>query len=279
MEVCAVEPGPLRTQAGFALACTRGLEGLEHADIVIVPSWGDPAEMPPPALLAQLRAAYARGAQLVGLCLGAYVLAAAGLLGGRRATTHWAWADDFGARYPDVAVDPAVLYVEDGPLLTSAGVAAGLDCCLHLVRLRCGHDVANRTARRLLLPPHREGAQAQFIERPVARTPADRRMAGLLDWLRKNLDRSHPLDATAARLTMSRRGFTRHFRQLTGTTLGQWLLDERIALAKRQLETSNNSIDSLATACGFGSATSLRQHFAQRVGITPSAYRRTFRGD
>lgn len=216
---------------------------------------------------------------MVGLCLGAYVLAAAGLLAGRRATTHWAWVDDFAARYPEVALDPAVLYVEDGQVLTSAGVAAGLDCCLHLVRSRCGQDVANRIARRLVLPPHRQGAQAQFIEQPVARTPADRRMAGLLDWLRANLERSHPLDATAARLAMSRRSFTRRFRLLTGTTLGDWLLDERVALAKRQLETSMGSIDALAVQCGFGSAASLRQRFAQRVGTTLSAYRRAFRGD
>lgn len=275
--VCAAEPGVLRTTAGFEIQCKAGLAALATAEIVIVPSWRDVAEPPPGALLRHLRAAHRRGARVVGLCLGAYALAAAGLLAGRQATTHWAYADDFARRYPEVSLKPDVLYIEHERVLTSAGVSAGIDCCLHLVRDYYGQDVASRVARQLVVPPHREGGQAQFIEQPLARTPADLRIAELLDWLRAHLQLSHPLDATAARLTMSRRSFTRRFHQLTGATLGQWLLAERLALARRQLETTTQSIEAIATACGFAGAISLRQQFARRLQTTPSAYRRAFR--
>lgn len=278
LRVCAAEPGPLQTTAGFSVDCVRGIDELAAADIVVVPSWRDAAETPPAALLDALVAAHARGARIVGLCLGAYVLAAAGLLSGRRATTHWAWAEDFTRRHPDVELDANVLYVEDGRVMTSAGVAAGIDCCLHIVRARYGHDVANQVARRLVVPPHREGLQAQFIEQPMPRQPADRRMAELLDWLRANLRAPHPIDEVAGRLALSRRTFTRRFRRLTGMTLGEWLLRERVALAQRRLETSTQSIEAIAEECGFGAGASLRQYFARILQISPSAYRKAFRG-
>ncbi|MDN7631401.1 DJ-1/PfpI family protein [Burkholderia cenocepacia] len=236
LRVCAVEPLPLRSTAGFSIECAHGPEAIEWADMVVIPGWRDVNEMPPASLLEALRTAHARGARIVGFCLGAYVLAAAGLLAGKRATTHWAWADDFHRRYPDVALDADLLYVEQDGVLTSAGVAAGIDCCLHIVRERHGHAVANQVARRLVIPPHREGMQAQFIEQPLSKRLADVRMAELLDEIRANLRVQHPIDDMAARLALSRRTFTRRFRQLTGTTLGDWLLRERIGLAQQLLE-------------------------------------------
>lgn len=276
LRVCAAETGLLRTTAGFSVQCPHGLEALASADIVVVPSWRDVTEPPPEALLAALRAAHARGALVVGLCLGAYVLAAAGLLAGRKATTHWAWAQDFSSRYPDVLLDAKVLYIEEDNILTSAGVAAGIDCCLHIVRQRHGHDIANQVARRLVVPPHREGLQAQFIEQPMPKRLADARLAGLLDRMRADLRSPHPIDEVARRLLMSRRSFTRHFKQLTGMTLGEWLLHERIAFAQRLLETTAHSIEAVAGECGFGTSASLRQHFANLLKTSPTAYRRMF---
>ncbi|WP_437882911.1 helix-turn-helix domain-containing protein [Pseudomonas sp. LRF_L74] len=278
LQVCAAEPGPLRTTAGFGITVDCGLEVLESADTVIVPSWRDTLERPSQALLDALVAAHRRGARLVGLCLGAYVLAEAGLLDGRRATTHWAWVDDFNQRYPAVKVDADVLYLDDGNLLTSAGTAAGLDCCLHLLRQHWGAEVANRVARRLVVAPHRQGGQAQFIEQPVAASARDDRLAGLLDWVRGNLHQAHDLDGLASKALMSRRTFTRHFRQLTGTTVGNWLLAERLALSQRLLETTLQSVVAIAEQAGFGSVVSLRQHFTKAFGVSPSAYRQTFQG-
>ncbi|WBG66262.1 GlxA family transcriptional regulator [Pseudomonas citronellolis] len=278
LQVCAAEPGPLNTTAGFAIDTRHGLEALETADTLIVPSWREPAERPPQALLDALVAAHARGAQLVGLCLGAFVLAEAGLLDGRRATTHWLWADYFTQRYPQVRVEPDVLYVDDGPILTSAGTVAGIDCCLHLLRQRCGAGLSNQQARRLVVAPHRQGGQAQFIEQPLPATARDNRLSGLLDWVRERLDQPHDLDSLAERALMSRRSFSRHFRQLTGSTLGDWLRGERLALAQRLLESTEQPIAEVAALAGFGSVASLRQHFSAALGVSPSAYRQAFRG-
>ncbi|MDC8783932.1 GlxA family transcriptional regulator [Roseateles koreensis] len=277
LRVCAIEPGLLRTTAGFSVMPEHGLEGLKRANTVIVPSWRDPAEQAPPALLAALRAAHKRGARLVGLCLGAYVLAQAGLLTGRRATTHWAYAQDFSARFPDVEVAPDVLYVDDGDVLTSAGTAAGIDACLHLLRGQCGHAVANGVARRLVVPPHRQGGQAQFIEQAMPATARGSRLAGVLDLLRADLLHPWDVDEVAERAVMSRRTCTRQFRQLTGGTLGEWLLRERLALAQRLLESGDGGIEQVAASAGFGSAGLLRQHFKAAFGVTPSAWRQMFR--
>lgn len=277
--VCAAEPGLLRTSAGFMVQANHGLETLAAADLVIVPSWRDPQEIPPAPWLAALQAAHQRGAELVGLCLGAYPLAEAGLLNDRQATTHWAYADDFARRYPAVTVLPDQLYVEDGGLVTSAGTAAGLDCCLHLIRRRYGAACANRLARRLVTAPHRQGGQAQFIERPVPESARDSRLAGLLDWLLAHLADHLTLDQAAERMAMSRRSFSRHFRQLTGCAFGEWLLAERLALAQRLLESTALSVEAIADQAGFGSPESLRLHFRTAFGVAPSAWRQTFRGD
>lgn len=276
--VCAAEPGRLATTAGFSITADHTLDALADADVVIVPSWRDPDETPPAALLDALRAAHARGAQMVGLCLGAYVLAAAGLLDGRAATTHWAWAEDFARRYPRVRFDPNVLYIDDATLTTSAGTAAGLDCCLHVLRRLAGSQAANRVARRLVVAPHRQGSQAQFVEQPMPPRANGDRLAELLDWLRANLHAAHSLDTLAARVAMSRRTFTRRFHQLTGATVGAWLLGERIAFAQRLLETSDLPVERIAETCGFGTGATLRQQFAQVLKTSPSAYRRAFRG-
>ena len=276
--VCAAEPDALATSAGFTIAARHSLDALAGADVIIVPSWRDPDEMPPEALLDALRAAHARGAQVVGLCLGSYVLAAAGLLDGRAATTHWAWADDFARRYPRVRLDPNVLYIDDENITTSAGTAAGLDCCLHVLRKLAGSHAANQVARRLVVPPHRQGSQAQFIDEPVSERPNGEKLAGLLDWLRANLQTEHSLDALAARMAMSRRNFTRRFRETTGATVSTWLVGQRVALAQRLLEGTDLPIDRIAEQSGFRTDATLRQQFAQTLKTSPSAYRRAFRG-
>ncbi len=275
-QVCSAEAGPLRTQIGLTIEVAAGLEALSTADTIIVPSWRDPAERPPAELLHALQAAQQRGAQLVGLCLGAYVLAEAGLLNGRRATTHWAYAQDFARRYPQVRFDPHVLYVDDGAIVTSAGTAAGLDCCLHLIRQGYGAQLANSVARRLVIPPQRSGGQAQYIEQPIPVRAQDSRLAELIPWLLAHLHDSHSLESVAARAVMSRRSFSRHFRQLTGQALGPWLLAQRLALCQRLLESSGHSMAHIATLTGLGSPESLRSHFRRQFGISPSAWRAVY---
>ncbi len=275
--VCASERGPLRTTGGFDIATKHGLASLRQAQIVIVPSWRNTDERPSVALMNALRRAHERGACIVGLCLGAFVLAEAGLLDGRAATTHWHWASVFAQRYPAVRLEPDVLYVDEGDILTSAGTAAGIDCCLHVLRKLCGAQAANRVARRMVVAPHRQGGQAQFIEQPLAVHAGDDRLSPLLDWALHHLDEPHNVDAWAKRAAMSRRTFTRHFRQATGTTAVQWLLNQRLALAQRLLETSSRGIEAIASDAGFGSAVSLRQHFTAAFDTSPSAYRKQFR--
>lgn len=275
--VCGVEPGLLRTSAGFGIQVDHGLAALRRANIVVVPSWRDDLASAPAALLAALRAAHSRGARIVGLCLGAFVLAEAGLLDGRAATTHWALAQEFARRFPQVLLRPEVLYVEEGLVLTSAGTAAGIDCCLHLLRQQHGAEAANRAARRMVVAPHRQGGQAQYIQQPVAPSVRGDRLAPLLQWLGEHLHEPHTLETLAERAVMSPRTFTRRFRQATGTTVGQWLQNQRIALAQRLLEGGDQSIEEVAAEAGLGSAVSLRQHFAASLGIAPSAYRQQFR--
>lgn len=277
--VCAAEQGPLRTAAGFAIATECGLDVLDEADIVIMPAWYDDFRGAPAAILDALRRAHARGAQVVGLCLGAFPLAEAGLLDGKTATTHWEAAAELAERYPKVQVNQEVLYVDQGDVLTSAGVAAGLDCCLHLLRQLCGAEVANHVARRLLIAPHRDGGQAQFIERPLPVSHSEGRFSQVLDWMTQHLEQAHSIDALAERAAMSRRNFTRHFRQTTGTSVKQWLLNQRMACAQRMLESRDASIELVAQEAGFGSALSLRQHFRTTLRTSPSAYRKLFRSN
>lgn len=278
IRVCGAEPGPLRSKAGFTIGTEHGLEALAEADIVVVPSWRDPHEPAGEPLLAALRDAHRRGAMIVGLCLGAYVLAQAGLLDGRRATTHWRWTALFARRFPAVCLDPDVLYVDDGEILTSAGTAAGIDCCLHVVRRRYGADTAAGVARGLVVPPHRQGNQALYIEQPIMPSAAEGALARTLEWVAGHLDQPHQLDDLARRTGMSRRTFTRHFRRQMGVTPGQWLLSLRLTRAQRLLETTTEPVERIAERSGFGSALSLRQHFASAFLTTPSAYRREFGG-
>ena len=277
-KVCAAESGPINTTAGFSLELKHSLSALKTADTIIVPSWRDPAERPPKPLLRALSSAQRRGAQVVGLCLGAYVLADAGLLDGRRATTHWAYAHDFAQRYPAIRVDADVLYVEDGNVLTSAGTAAGIDCCLHMVRQRYGAELANGVARRLVVPPHRQGGQAQYIEQPIPTTARSSRLSELIDWVRANLSQPHTVDSLADHALMSRRTFTRQFRQLMGITVVEWLQTERLALTQRLLESSDHSVDAISALVGFGSPESLRLHFRRAFGVSPMAWRKVFKG-
>lgn len=275
--VASQDPPPIRSSTGFLIHPERGLDAVEEADTVVVPGWADDLRPPRPELIEALRAAYDRGARLMSVCIGAFVLAEAGLLDGRRATTHWRWADRLAARYPTVEVDPSVLYVDDGQVLTSAGTAAGIDLCLHVVRLDYGADVANQVARRIVMPPHREGGQAQYIEAPVPDAPTDNRIAASLEWIVEHLDEEMSVDQLARAAAMSPRTFLRHFKAATGATPLDWILRQRIQLAQRLLETTDLPVEQIAGHAGFGSPVSMRHHFAQRVRTSPQAYRRTFR--
>jgi transcriptional regulator GlxA family with amidase domain len=279
VRVCAAEDAPLRTSAGFAIATEFGLASLDDADIVVMPAWHDDCRNASPSLLDALRRAHKRGAKVLGLCLGAFPLAEAGLLDGKTATTHWEAAGALAARFPKVDVDQEVLYVDEVDVLTSAGVAAGLDCCLHVLRQIVGAEAANRIARRLLIAPHRQGGQAQFIERPLPVSTSDGRFAQVLQWVSQHLEQTHSIDALAERAAMSRRNFTRHFRQATGTSFKQWLLNQRMAHAQRMLETSDASIEVVAQKAGFGTALSLRQHFRAALRTSPSIYRKQFQAN
>jgi transcriptional regulator GlxA family with amidase domain len=276
VQVCAADPAPLHTTAGFDITPAFGLKTLDTADIVILPSWHDDCRPAPAALLQALRKAHKRGARVVGLCLGAFPVAEAGLLDGRTATTHWAYADTLHERCPQVSIDRDVLYVDEGDVVTSAGVAAGLDCCLHLLRQLSGAEIANRVARQIVVAPHRQGGQAQFIERPLPVNSSDDRFSQVLAWVNGHLAANHSIDALAERALMSRRNFTRHFRDATGTSFKQWLLNQRVAHAQHLLESSEVSIEIVAQEAGFGSALSLRQHFRAALHTSPSAYRKLY---
>ncbi|GFE62275.1 GlxA family transcriptional regulator [Geobacter sp. AOG2] len=276
--VCAAGKGVLRSSAGFEIRAHHTLRDAERADIVIVPSWRDTDEAPPESLLTTLVAAHRRGATVVGLCLGTFVLAAAGLLDNRPATTHWGWSDDLARRYPRIAVKPDVLYVDDGDVITSAGVAAGIDCCLHILRKLHGAEAAVRVARRMVVPPHRQGGQAQYIEMPIRGHAAEDKFSRNLEWLLGHLDRPYTIDTLAEHFVMSRRSFTRHFRNITGTTVGVWLLHQRLALAQRLLETTSAPITVVAQQAGFGSEAALRLHFSRELHTSPFRYRKEFRG-
>ncbi len=273
--VCAAERGPLRAAGGLQVRVPHGLKLLDRADTIVIPGWRAIDEPPPPALIAKLRAAYARGARLCSICSGVFVLAAAGLLDGRRATTHWRYLEPLRARYPQVKVEANALYVDEGQLLTSAGSAAGLDMLLHLVRRDYGPKVANQVAQRLVIAPHREGGQAQFVPRPVAADERGR-LARLLDFIRAHLAEAHTVRSLAARAAMSARTLQREFTQATGQAPYEWIVSERLARAKELLESTRLSAQAIAARVGMVSAESLRHHFRQRLGTTPVRYRRRF---
>jgi transcriptional regulator GlxA family with amidase domain len=276
--VCSAEKRTFKTLSGYSITVSHGLKDLSRAGIVIVPSWRDPYEQPPEPLLKALVSAKKRGSLIVGLCLGSFVLAAAGLLDGREATTHWSWTDELAKRYPKVRVNPSVLYVDEGDIITSAGVAAGIDCCLHILRRFHGAEIASQVARRMVIPPHRQGGQAQFIEDPMPTTVEEESLANALDWAQKNIRKPLNLDCLAARAFVSRRTFTRKFRGVMGTSPSKWLLGLRLTLARRLLETTDISIGAVATDAGFSSEVALRQHFSAALKTSPSRYRKEFRG-
>jgi len=273
--VCAAERGPLRAAGGLTVRVPHTLRVLESADTIVIPGWCAIEEPPPAPLLRALRRAYARGARLCSICSGVFVLAAAGLLDGRRATTHWRYVERLAARYPRIRVEPNALYVDAGRLLTSAGSAAGLDMLLHLIRCDHGPRVANQVARRLVIPAHREGGQAQYVSRPVAADERGR-LSRLLDFIRAHLGAPHTLAALAARAAMSERTLQREFHAATGQAPYEWIVGERMARAKELLESTRLGTQAVATRVGLGSAESLRHHFRRRVGTTPGQYRRRF---
>jgi transcriptional regulator GlxA family with amidase domain len=272
--VCSPSEGPVTTPMGFTVTATHRLEPLIIADLVIVPALGSDYR-PGEELVRALRAAVERGATVVSLCSGAYVLARAGLLDGRRATTHWFYAQEFSVEFPAVHLVPDVLFVEDGPIATSAGTAASIDLCLHLVRRSHGSAVANQLARRMVVPPQRDGGQAQFVPSPV-RPVNVATLAPVLDWALAHLDQELGVAVLARRAGMSERTFARRFRDETGMTPHAWVLGQRVALAEHLLEEGDLPVEAVAHRCGFGSATMLRHHFRRLRSTAPQDYRRTF---
>ncbi len=276
LTVCTPGPDPLQAVGGFAIVAAHGLDAVAAADTVIVPAWPRVGEPVPAAVTDALRAASARGARLVSICSGAFVLAATGLLDGRRAATHWRYADALRERHPAVDVDEGVLYVDDGDVLTSAGSAAGLDLCLHVVRRDHGASVANHVARRLVIAPHRDGDQAQFIERPVAR-PDDQRLRQAMEWALRRLGEPTTLAELARHAFMSPRTFTRRFGEAAGISPMAWLARRRIEASLALLEESDQPVEEVAAAVGFTTTAAFRKAFRRQVGLAPGAYRRTFR--
>jgi len=269
----------LRTSSGLAVVADRST--ADHRGpidtLVVAGGTGTGPAVADADLVAWVRDAAARSRRVTSVCSGAFILAAAGLLDGRRATTHWMYAEELARRYPSVDVDPRVLYVDDGDIMTSAGTAAGIDLCLHVVRLDHGAEVANAVARRMVVPPHRDGGQAQFVEAPVPACAGDDPLAATLEWMTEHLDHPVSVEDLAGRAHMSPRNFARRFRAATGTTPHQWLLAQRVLLASRLLETTDEPVEAVAARCGMGTAANLRVHFQRAVGTSPLAYRRTFR--
>ena len=270
--VYPIDDGLMRATGGVRIT---GRGSLRDAGTIVIPGWRDPDELPPRALLDALRRAHARGARLMSFCSGVFVLAAAGLLDGKRATTHWRYVDKLRALYPQIEVEPDVLYVDEGNVLTSAGSAAAIDLCLHVVRRDYGAEIANQVARRLVVPPHRDGGQSQYVQAPV-RNESPASLAPVMDWAMKRLDTPITIAGLAKKAKMSERTFARRFVEETGTTPHRWLTHQRLIAAQRRLETTRESIDEVARAAGFETVETLRHHFRRAFGTTPTSYRRRF---
>jgi AraC family transcriptional activator FtrA len=266
---------PLRAMGGLTFRADDGLDALAKADTIIIPGWAGVDVPIPEALIEALKQAHRRGARIATICSGVFPLAATGLLDGRRATTHWRYAAALVERYPRIIVDPDVLYVDEGALLTSAGSAAGIDLLLHIVRQDYGATKANMVARRLVMPPHRQGGQTQFIERPISKLEGNR-LAPLLDKVRSDLSRDYRVADLARDAAMSERTFLRRFSEATGMAPGEWLIAERLEVAKEHLERGEVPIEEVATIAGFGTTDTLRHHFRQRLGVSPRGYRSRF---
>ncbi|MFI7133696.1 GlxA family transcriptional regulator [Nonomuraea sp. NPDC050153] len=275
---CTVDGRPVRANADFSIAVEHGPEALRTADTVVIPPFvTSPIPQEVPAAVVAALAAVAPGTRIVSICTGAFVLAAAGLLDGRPATTHWVVADLFRDWFPQVALDPDVLFIDDGDVVTSAGAASGLDVCLHLVRKDHGSEVANRVARMCVVPPWRDGGQAQYIEQPVPETTANG-TAAARQWALENLHQPLTLADLAKHSHMSLRTFARRFNEEVGMSPGRWLIQQRLARARHLLESTDLPVDEIAGQVGFAADTSLRQHLHAAIGVSPLAYRRTFRG-
>ncbi len=273
--VCGLERGPLRATGGLIVTPREGMAGLERADTIVIPGWRDRNEIPPRRLIDALKRAHRRGARLVSICSGVFVIAATGLLNGKRATTHWRYTEELARRYPEIQIEPDVLYVDEGSILTSAGSAAGIDLGLHIIRRDYGTQAANQVARRLVMPPHREGGQAQYIERPVG-DEGSPWLAKLLEWTERHLAEELTSDRLARQAHVSKRTLARRFVATTGTTPAEWVAGLRIARAKELLETTKLPVERVAERCGFGSAFALRHHFRKRLETSPTAYRARF---
>jgi AraC family transcriptional activator FtrA len=274
--VCSSERGQVSAAGGVKIEVPYTLALLDRADIIIIPGWRDPGEAPPELLLRKIRAAYERGARLCSICSGAFVLAWAGVLDGKVATTHWRLTDRLAANFPQVKVDASALYVDGGQILTSAGSASGLDMMLHLVRKDHGSRVANIVAQRLIIPPHREGGQAQFVPRPMP-TDEKGRLSKLMQYVRANPAAAHTLETLSERAAMSPRTLLRQFQEATGLSPYDWVIRERVLVAKEMLERSELGLDTIAERAGFGSDESFRRHFRRMARTSPTAYRRSFR--
>jgi len=275
--VASVDQGELRATGGVRIVVDGGYELLQEADTIVIPGWREVNSPVPETLCDALREAHQRGCRVISICSGVFVLTAAGLLDDRKATTHWRYVSELQRRFPAINVVEDVLYVGHHDVLTSAGSAAGIDLCLHVVRTDFGLEVANNVARRLVLQPHRDGSQTQQQLRPVARSRESQRFGLLLDWLHNNIAQKHTLDALASQVGMSPRTLMRRFQESTGLTPARWLMNERLNRAQQALNTSHISIEQIAQQTGFGSANSLRYHFQKRFGISPQALRNQMR--
>jgi transcriptional regulator GlxA family with amidase domain len=273
--VCAEEPGTMRTNAGFGISVDHGLEVIERADVVVLPSW-EPGRRASAVLLDAIRRAHTRGATVVGLCIGAFLVAESGIAAGREVVTHWRWADELRAQHPELEVRADVLWSDLGDVITSAGTAASLDCCLHLVRIHHGVEEAEKVARDIVVAPHRSGSQAQYIPVPVPPDPSDDVIEKAMVWARARLDQPVSLDEWAGAVALSRRTFTRQFRARTGTSGQAWLLRQRLDRARLLLETTDLPVERVAASSGFGSSDALRHHFGTLLGTTPQRHRQEF---
>jgi len=275
--ICAEKPGLIWSDEGTAIQADHGLDVLSKVDIVIVPFWGEVRKRPSRHLLNALVKAHAAGARIVGLCLGSFVLAYAGLLEGRVAATHWEYEEDFRELFPSVHLNLNELYVEDNGLTTSAGTAAAMDCCLHIIRQHIGSLRTNQIARRMVTPPHREGGQAQYIDHPVNKKTADCRINMVLDYLLLHLQQSHDIDSLAEYASMSRRTLTRRFSKATGMSVVEWITAARLHRSQELLEKMDLPVELVAMQAGFRSAATFRQQFREKFGVSPREWRKTFR--
>lgn len=277
LRVCALERGLLSAAGGIQIQAPHSLRAIDRAGTIIIPGWRRPFDDVPPELKRKLLRAREQGARILSVCSGAFVLAKVGLLDGLRATTHWRYAEELAQEFPQLEVDPDVLYVDEGNILSSAGSAACIDMGLHLIRRDCGSEIANAVARRLVVPPHRDGGQKQYIDAPLGPDREREAFSNGLEKIRKNLRKPHTVASMAHSAHMSMRSFARHFKAATGMTPHRWLIRERIQRSQSLLESSQLPLDTIADRVGFKDAQLLRLHFKRVVGVAPSAYRKTFR--